>query len=269
MPRARDRLGSGLRRLRVRQGRADQVERAFDIPLLIAALLVIPLLMIEESSTRGAFSALAATLNWALWLAFASELLVMLVISPRPLRWLGRNPLNVAIVVLTPPLLPAGLAALRLFRLLRLLRLALVVKQTRRLFSPDGVKVAALVAGAAAFAGAAIFADVEPRYSLWDGVWWAVATMATIGGGNVVPHTVTSRIVGIVLMPIGIGFFALLTGAIAHRFLEPRDERGLDGELRQELDRVHERLQRIEVALARLGAQPRTRVRASTRRSSR
>jgi len=157
------------------------------------------------------------------------------------------------IVLLTPPLLPAGLQALRLFRLLRLLRLALVVKQSRRLFSPDGVKVAALVAGAAALGGAAIFADVEQRYSLWDGIWWAVSTMATIGGGNVVRHTVIGRIVGMVLMPIGIGFFALLTGAIAHRFLAPShvSERSDaasagDAQLLRELRRLEERLAQIE-----------------------
>lgn len=253
---------------------AGRVERVFDVPLLVAALLVIPLLVIEESPHGRTLRQLAAALNWTIWVAFATELVVMLLVSPKPWRWLRRNPLDLAIVLLTPPLLPAGLQALRLFRLLRLLRLALVVKQSRRLFSPDGVKVAALVAGAAALGGAAIFADVEQRYSLWDGIWWAVSTMATIGGGNVVPHTVIGRIVGMVLMPIGIGFFALLTGAIAHRFLAPShaSERSHaasagDAQLLRELRRLEERLAQIETALHQRDTRAPRRARTGARSS--
>jgi voltage-gated potassium channel len=261
-----DRLGSELfsRPRLASDERAARVEHLFDIPLLVAALLVIPLLVIEESPAGRTLRNLAAALNWTIWIAFVSELVVMLLVSPRPWRWLRRNPLDAAIVLLTPPLLPAGLQALRLFRLLRLLRLALVVKQSRRLFSPDGVKFAALVAGAAALGGAAIFADVEHRYSLWDGIWWAVSTMATIGGGNVVPHTVIGRIVGMVLMPIGIGFFALLTGATAHYFLGqprgPRETASADADndqLLREMRRLDERLEQIEATLRKRDGTPR------------
>jgi len=66
----------------------------------------------------------------------------MLAVVPDRGRWLRAHPLEVAIVVLTPPL-PASLQALRVFRLLRLLRLIAVVRYARRLFTLDGLRYAA------------------------------------------------------------------------------------------------------------------------------
>jgi hypothetical protein len=61
--------------------------------------------------------------NWLIWLVFAAELVVLLAVAPDRWRWLRGHPLDVAIVVLTPPVLPPGLQALRVLCLLRLLRL--------------------------------------------------------------------------------------------------------------------------------------------------
>jgi Ion channel len=52
--------------------------------------------------------------------------------------------------------------------------------------------------------------------STWDGVWWAVTTMTTVGYGDITPRTNYGRVVAIVVMLVGIGFIALLTGALAH-----------------------------------------------------
>jgi hypothetical protein len=42
------------------------------------------------------------------WLLFALELVVMVVVVRDRWQWLRRHPLEVAIVVLTPPFLPAS-----------------------------------------------------------------------------------------------------------------------------------------------------------------
>src|SRR5688500_12803135 len=102
--------------------RARRVERAFEVPMLMAALLVIPAMVIEQSDWSDAWRSLAGVLNWMIWIAFAVELVVMLAVVRDRKTWLRTHPLEVAIVVLTPPFLPASLQALRVFRLLRLLR---------------------------------------------------------------------------------------------------------------------------------------------------
>ena len=79
----------------------------------------------------------AVVINWLTWLAFLGEALIMLKVVPDRGRWLRDHPLEVAIVVLTPPFLPASLQAARAFRLLRLLRLVRAAVLTRRLFSTE------------------------------------------------------------------------------------------------------------------------------------
>ena len=135
-----------------------------------------------------------------------------------------RQPLEVAIVLFTPPFLPASLQALRVFRLLRLARLFRLAPLARRLFTIDGLRYAALLALLTVLAGGAGFGAIEKQYSTWDGVWWAISTMTTVGYGDVSPHTDLGRVLAIGIMVIGIGFVAILTGAVAERFLAPEIE---------------------------------------------
>jgi two-component system, OmpR family, sensor histidine kinase KdpD len=51
--------------------------------------------------------------HWLIWFAFPAEVVVMLAVVPNRKGWLSVHPLEVAIVVFTPPFLPAGLQALR------------------------------------------------------------------------------------------------------------------------------------------------------------
>ncbi len=78
---------------------------------------------------------IAGVLNWAIWIAFAVELVVMLAVVPDKWRWLRSHPLEVVIVLLTPPFVPSSLQALRALRVLRLLRLLRLAQLTRRTFS--------------------------------------------------------------------------------------------------------------------------------------
>jgi voltage-gated potassium channel len=51
-------------------------------------------------------------------------------------------------------------------------------------------------------------------------MWWAVATLTTVGYGDVTPITAFGRIFGGVTMILGIGMFALPTGIIATGFAQ-------------------------------------------------
>lgn len=44
-----------------------------------------------------------------------------------------------------------------------------------------------------------------------DGIWWAFATVTTIGYGDIVPSSIIGRIIGIILAGVGIGIFVALT----------------------------------------------------------
>jgi voltage-gated potassium channel len=240
--------------------RALRVQRAFQVPMLVAALLVIPVLVIEESGADEPWAAIADVLNWTIWGAFAVEAAVMLAIVPQRWRWIRKHPLEVAIVVLTPPFLPASFQALRIFRLFRLLPLLRLGRVARHLFTVEGVSWAALLAVlTTVFAGAA-YSSIEKSASSWDGLWWAVSTITTVGYGDEFPKTNLGRSLGMALMLVGIGFVAVLTGAIAERFMAARIEETqeeLSDEFKEaeldvlgELHEIAERLNALERRLA-------------------
>jgi voltage-gated potassium channel len=154
-----------------------------------------------------------------------------------------------------------------MFRLLRVLRLAVLVKRSRRLFTLDGVRGAAVLAAVAAFGGGAIFSVVEKGYGVWDGMWLAITTMSTVGYGDISPHTTAGKLVAVTLMLVGVGFVALLTGAVAERFLSPEigeievaeaevaiDVGDFRAEFVRELRGISARLQELERRVERSGA---------------
>jgi voltage-gated potassium channel len=67
-------------------------------------------------------------------------------------------------------------------------------------------------------------------HSVWDGLWWAVVTVATVGYGDRFPISVGGRIVGFVLMFFGVGMMSLLTATIASIFVEKKimEDKGLE-----------------------------------------
>ena len=136
---------------------------------------------------------------------------------------------DVAIVVLTIPLLGKALSWLRLARFVRLARFGAVagraLQAERRLTSGDSLRIASILTlTAIVVAAAAMQAFGSKEYdSLWDSTWWAVVTVTTVSYGDLYPTTIQGRLVGIVLMFVGIGFLSLLTASIASRSV--REER--------------------------------------------
>lgn len=232
--------------------RSERVERRLELPLLIAALLTIPAIALEYSDVGEPWDTFATVLNWGTWAAFLAEVIIMLRVVPDRGRWLRDHPLDLAIVALTPPFLPASLQAARAFRLLRLLRLLRAATLARRLLSTEGVRDASVLALLTVLGGGAAFAAIEhghhdPELTAWDGVWWAMTTVTTVGYGDTYPMTDGGRIVAVLVMLVGIGFVAILTAAAAERFIASRREAAEERhELRQRLDEIVARLDRME-----------------------
>src|SRR4051794_22167373 len=52
-----------------------------------------------------------------------------------------------------------------------------------------------------------------------DGVWWAIVTLGTVGYGDIVPHTAWGRVVGSVVIVLGVTFLSVLTAVITSHFV--------------------------------------------------
>jgi len=235
------------------QEESGRVHTPFEPAVLVATLALLPVLIVEADAKSEGWQTAADVANWVIWTVFVVELVSVLVVAPRKRAALRAHWLDVAIVVLTIPILGEALAWLRLARFIRLARFGVIISRAlqaeRRLTSGDTLRVASILTVAAVcIAGAAqyAFASDEQFTSLWDGVWWAVTTATTVGYGDIYPVTVQGRIIGIALMFVGIGFLSLLTASIASRFV--RDDRG------NEHVETLEALRRIEAELDELKA---------------
>ncbi len=109
--------------------RATRAQRILEVPVIIAALLVIPTILIEGNATEPFWINVAFGLNWVIWIVFAVELVTMLIVVDDRWKYIKKSGwLDVFIVVTSfPPLVTFGLTRLaRLWRIgpaLRLLRL--------------------------------------------------------------------------------------------------------------------------------------------------
>jgi voltage-gated potassium channel len=243
--------------------RSTRVAERLNTPMLIAAALTLPTVATTESHPGGALEKIAIGLNWVTWLAFVVELGVMLSVVPDRRAWLRRHPLDVIIVVLTPPILPAGLQSLRVLRLFRLLRLLRLAQLSREVFSLEGLRYALLLSLLTAVGGGALFVAFEKNQHLdvWDGIYWSVTTMTTLGS-DIYPTTTGGEIVSVFILVVGIGFVALLTGAFAQRFLGPeiaeveeeleKEQLSAEAIALRELRNVREQLQALEIAVERM-----------------
>ena len=247
--------------------RSKRFERRFEWPIVIAALIVVPIIVVEQSSPGEPWATLAMVGNWVVWSLFLAEVVVMLAIVPDRRQWLRAHPLEIVIVVLTPPFLPASLQALRAFRLLRVLRLIAAVRYARRLFTLDGLRYGALIAVITVLAGGAAFAAAEgSEVTTWDGVWWAMTTITTVGYGDISPTTDTGRVIAIIVMLVGIGFLSILIGSVSERFLAAglkeevaeaeaeveEDLAAAKNEILRELRAVGDRIRELEAQVERV-----------------
>jgi hypothetical protein len=75
-----------------REQRSQRLTAAFEVPMLVAALLVIPTVVIENAGLGSGWSSAATILNWLIWTAFAMELLVLVAAAPNRRHWLRMCP---------------------------------------------------------------------------------------------------------------------------------------------------------------------------------
>ncbi|WP_100405273.1 potassium channel family protein [Bacillus solitudinis] len=81
---------------------------------------------------------------------------------------------------------------------------------------PFILRLLLIVIGIASVIGSIIHL-LEPKQfpSLFDGIWWAIVTVSTVGYGDFVPVSTFTRLIAIALIFIGIGFMTLLVTSFA------------------------------------------------------
>lgn len=100
---------------------------------------------------------------------------------------------------------------------------------------------------------AALEADTVDTY--WQGLWWALSLMTTVGFVGEAPTTVAGQLLSAGLMVSGFILLTMTTAAVASLFVTEAEEpvqerdRAFEEELMRELRAVGERLDRLEAHL--------------------
>ena len=140
---------------------------------------------------------------------------------------------------------------LRLLRAARLLVFALEgLRKLRGILTGRGLHVV-LLATIAVVVGSAGLVAVFERDSggsikdFGDAIWWAMATVTTVGYGDVLPITPEGRGIAVFLMVIGIVFYSILTANVAAYFVGSKEEK-TEVDTQAKLDLILKRLDDLE-----------------------
>ncbi len=211
--------------------------RYTDVPLLILAIGSVPILALEliRDDLISLDRAFLDVMNIVVLVAFATDYIAELTLAGDRGSYV-RHEWTSAVIVVTQALalIPAvaafgALRALRAGRALRaaaaLLRLLAVGGMAAREGRNVLVRHAAGFAlGLAAFTwitSAVLFTFAEDVgasgrvHSFFDALWWSLATITTVGYGDIYPVTAAGRMVGGFTMVIGISTFAIVTAKVA------------------------------------------------------
>jgi voltage-gated potassium channel len=247
----------------------QRIEHWLEVLVIIAALATIPVTYIQA---RGDTSLELRIADWTIWAIFTMEYVVLLLFASNRRAYVRREWLVLMIIVVSFPLLPNLLALARMLRLvrvvrlLRLLRLAGVTARglsaLQRVFGRRGVLFMGVASIILVLAGGAAMTLLEPEATDQDigtGLWWAIVTATTVGYGDVAPQTIAGRVVGVILMLLGIGIVGTLAASIAAYFVSTDEDDAEVTRLREQvarledindrLDQIDERQQRIELML--------------------
>ena len=133
-----------------------------------------------------------------------------------------------------PFFFPSGMAAFRIFRVMRIFRIfrlnayfdslnvigAVIKSKARLLLSSVFIILMLMLAGSLCMYSLEHAVQPEAFDNALSGLWWAAATMFTVGYGDIYPITAAGKLMGILITTLGVGLVAIPTGIISAGFVE-------------------------------------------------
>jgi voltage-gated potassium channel len=221
--------------------------RLFEGFILFLIIFSIILISVETfPSVSETHKQLLARLEYYILIIFGLEYLIRIARSEKKLRYIFSFSGLVDALVIAPLFLTSGadlriLRGYRLLRLVQLLKLANYSSAIRRFqvalsIAKEEILVflffAFFILFIAAYGIYHFENSAQPKVfaSILDGLWWALATLTTVGYGDVYPITAAGKIFTGLILIVGLGVVAVPTGLIASaitkaRALEEKDER--------------------------------------------
>lgn len=156
------------------------------------------------------------TCNWIVWSFFIIETVCLLLLVDHKKKYILSNWMNLVVITLGFPTVWAHtplIGAIRGLQLLIMMRLLLPWWDSCiQVLGKNKLGATLVVAIIITSLWGVLVYFVDPAIkSPWDGIWWAWETITTVGYGDIVPTNVAARLLGIILMIMGILLVSLLT----------------------------------------------------------
>ena len=205
----------------------DDGSLAFFVQGLI--LLYMLSLSLETVPSLNKYAEIFSTISIIITTIFVAELVLRLIVTEHPLKYLTSFYGIVDLVAILPALVGADTKSLRALRLLRIfklfkskqvndavIRLQLAFHKIKR----DLLVFSFLAFIFIYFSAVGIYhfeheAQPEQFGSIPASLWWAIVSLTTVGYGDAYPITAAGKFFAGIVLIIGIGIVALPTGLIA------------------------------------------------------
>lgn len=223
---------------------------------------VVLLILIEWYLAAKGLSSphLSRIVDYIVWCSFLGETVLLTALVQDKWFYLRSNWLNLFIIVAGIPVLWGDfdyrhyVGVLRSLRLLVAFQIFINLSGTlRSLLARNHLGTTLLVSAVFIVIAGILAAGIDSGIETpWDGIWWAWVTVTTVGYGDVVPLTGPGRVLGGILILLGIGLFSLLTASFSVFFIsqsEDQMEEEITGELETTEFQMLQRLEKIEQRL--------------------
>lgn len=233
----------------------DRWERRSEWPLTFIAIVFLAAYAfpIVYPDLPESVHVIAHAYMWFAWAAFFIDYATRLYLSPERLTFVKQNIFGLTVVAV-PALKP-----------LRLLLLVTVLRTlNRHAHGTFRGKVAVYVSGAVGLIClVAALASLEAErdhpdaniLTFGDALWWAVATVTTVGYGDRYPVTGTGRLISTGLMVAGIALLGVITASFASWMIERVQEIEEESEAatRRDVTALTDQVQALRAEVAALG----------------
>lgn len=226
----------------------QKLSKTFEVPMVLLGFVYLTIFIIRISFhlSQTQINYLDA-LDFVIWMSFVSEYILLLYYANDPLRFAKTHLLDLLIILVPVLRILRSLAILSLFQtsasaeqaLMGITRtmyvvfsetrvvfvtlyLARTVNNLRKFIIRNKLRYIVLfVFFLVIFLGAAgaFFERQDPRANIvntYEGVWWGITSITTVGYGDRYPVTLPGRIIAVGLMTIGLGLFSLVTADLAY-----------------------------------------------------
>lgn len=223
------------------------------ISALLSTISLVNLIPLITLSPNDPSYQLAKVIDYGLCGFFFVQFLVLLVMAPK--RWTyfkSRGWLDLCSSIMWIDFL----RIVRVVRLLHFLRTLVEMRSVVRTLIKNSSMSVPLIIGLMTMLGLYLASSMILHFESSEGairtpidaVWWAVVTITTVGYGDLVPSTVSGRMVGMMLMVFGVAFYGVISGLLASWLVDMEDQERSAQEQAQ-LRSIQNKVEQLEVKI--------------------